>query len=119
MRALALSVVVAGLAGGVAAQEVAQAPGGVVRVLDKTGGEVIDLTLATGETGRWERLEVTMRECRYPVGNPTGDAFALLSIDYEEEDQPLFTGWMIASAPALNPMDNPRYDVWVLRCTTS
>jgi len=25
---------------------------------------------------------------------------------------------MIASSPALNALDHPRYDVWVMRCTT-
>ncbi|MEO0381372.1 MAG: DUF2155 domain-containing protein, partial [Pseudomonadota bacterium] len=27
--------------------------------------------------------------------------------------------WMIASAPALSAMEHARYDVWVMRCTTS
>ncbi len=30
-----------------------------------------------------------------------------------------FSGWMIASSPALNALDNPRYDVWLLRCNNS
>ena len=30
-----------------------------------------------------------------------------------------FAGWMIADSPALNALDHPRYDVWVLRCITS
>ncbi len=34
-------------------------------------------------------------------------------------DGTLFSGWMLASAPALNAMDHPRYDVWALRCITS
>jgi hypothetical protein len=33
-------------------------------------------------------------------------------------DTPVFSGWMIASSPALNAMDHPRYDVWLLRCQT-
>ena len=27
-----------------------------------------------------------------------------------------FQGWMLASSPALNPLDHPLYDVWVLEC---
>ncbi|MGB1970407.1 MAG: DUF2155 domain-containing protein, partial [Paracoccaceae bacterium] len=30
-----------------------------------------------------------------------------------------FMGWMVASSPALNPLDHRRYDVWVLRCAMS
>ena len=33
-------------------------------------------------------------------------------------DQPVFSGWMIASSPALNALDHARYDVWVMRCKT-
>ena len=27
-----------------------------------------------------------------------------------------FTGWMFASSPALNALEHPVYDVWVLDC---
>jgi hypothetical protein len=33
-----------------------------------------------------------------------------------DDETALFEGWLIASAPALNAMDHPRYDVWALRC---
>jgi hypothetical protein len=29
---------------------------------------------------------------------------------------PVFSGWMVASSPALSALDHPRYDVWVLNC---
>ncbi|MEL6363320.1 MAG: DUF2155 domain-containing protein [Pseudomonadota bacterium] len=28
----------------------------------------------------------------------------------------VFTGWMFASSPALNPLEHPVYDVWVIDC---
>ena len=28
----------------------------------------------------------------------------------------VFSGWMFASSPALNPLEHPVYDVWVLSC---
>ena len=99
------------------AETAASAPGGVVRVLDKISGQVTDLTLPAGETGAVGSLAVTLLDCRYPVANPAGDAFALLSIRYRGPD-PVFLGWMIASAPAVSAMDHPRYDVWALRCST-
>ena len=95
--------------------EAASAPGGVVRVLDKSSGRVTDLDLPAGETGSVGSLAVTLLDCRYAVANPAGDAFILLSIRYRDPE-PLFLGWMIASAPAVSAMDHPRYDVWALRC---
>ena len=107
------------MAGAAQAQEAATAPGGVVRVLDKITGDVRDLELQSGEARTAGLLSVELGECRYPIENPAGDAYALLTITYRNRPEPAFRGWMIASAPALNAMDHPRYDVWVLRCITS
>lgn len=95
------------------------APGGTLRLLDKIAGEVRDLTLTNGEVARVGNLAVRLNECRFPSGNPAGDAYALLTIHYDNAPEPIFRGWMIASAPALNALDHQRYDVWALRCTTS
>jgi hypothetical protein len=98
------------------AGEAASAPGGIVRVLDKISGQITDLDLPAGETGEVGSLSVTLLDCRYPVSNPAGDAFVLLSIRNRGPD-PVFLGWMIASAPAVSAMDHPRYDAWALRCS--
>ncbi len=102
-----------------AAQEVVNGPEGEIRVLDKITGAVRDVTIP--ERGRAEvgLLEIRLAECRYPAGNPAGNAYALLTIFYRGQADPVFEGWMIASSPALNPLDHPRYDVWPLRCSTS
>lgn len=89
---------------------------GVVRVLDKLTGTVRDLSLSAGVSEAVGHLTVTMGECRYPQENPTGDAFIQLVIRDEREVEPLFSGWMVASEPALEPFDHPRYDVWALEC---
>lgn len=97
----------------------ANAASGELRVLDKLTGDVTDLILGTGESASLGFLSVTMNECRYPVDNPSGDAFTELLVQDTREAVPLFSGWMLASSPALNAMDHPRYDVWALRCITS
>ena len=107
------------LAAPCAAQETANGDGVVLRALDKIAGVTRDVELPVGATARFGRLEVDNAQCRYPLGNPAGDAFALLRVREAGRDDPVFTGWMIASAPGLNPLDHQRYDVWVLRCMTS
>ncbi|MDW3117075.1 MAG: DUF2155 domain-containing protein [Roseovarius pacificus] len=113
--ALALALLVPQIAG---AQEVAIGTGAVLRGLDKLNGTAIDMQLATGESAELGKLQVTLRECRYPAGDAAGDAYAFLSIRDAAVDTPVFEGWMIASSPALSAMEHPRYDVWVLRCNT-
>lgn len=113
-----LAALMLALASPVAAQQATTAPGGTLRVLDKITGRTQDLEFRNGQTRSVGLLAVTMSECRYPSGNRSGDAYALLTIVYNNAADPVFRGWMIASAPALNALDHPRYDVWALRCST-
>ncbi len=121
MRALALVLALAGapaLAEDVIQLPVNEGAGAVLRGLDKVSGEVEELTLARGETVQFGWLQVTLGECRYPVEDPSGEAFAWLVIREQGEEVPVFEGWMIASSPALDALDHPRFDIWVIRCTT-
>ncbi|MFN7224657.1 MAG: DUF2155 domain-containing protein [Paracoccaceae bacterium] len=112
-----LSLLVLGLAAWpVLAQDMASAPGGTVRFLDKVTGTVADLSLSRGQSVVQGRLTVQLDECRYPRDNPAADAQAHLTIMDATATAPLFAGWMLASSPALSAMDHPRYDVWVLSC---
>jgi hypothetical protein len=99
--------------------QVASSGGALLRGLDKVSGEVTDLNLSVGETVQLGRLAVTLEDCRYPVDDPAGDAYALLLIEAEGMTGPAFEGWMVASSPALSALDHPRYDVWVMRCRSS
>lgn len=118
MKALLIAVLCC-LASAAVGQQASTAPGGIVRVLDKLTGTVTDLELMAGDAQRVGLLTVQLNECRFPRANPSGDAFELLIISYDNADAPIFTGWMIASAPAISALDHYRYDVWALRCITS
>ena len=104
------------LAGGAIAQEAVEAPGGQVRVLDKLTGQITDLDLSRGQSQTVGRLTVGLLECRYPARNPASDSWVHLMITDTSVAEPVFSGWMLESSPALSALDNPRYDVWVLGC---
>lgn len=114
MKRLALALVV--LAGPALAQEMADAPGAKLRVLDKLTGEVQDITLAVGQSQSIGHLTVQVDGCRSPADNTTAEADAYLTIMDARATDPIFAGWMVASSPALSALDHPRYDVWVMRC---
>ena len=107
------------LASGAVAQEVASAPGAVLRWLDKVSGVTTEVDVATGQTVPMGRLKVTLGDCRYPVDDPSSNAFAHLAITDTATGGAAFDGWMIASSPALSALDDPRYDVWLVRCSIS
>ena len=110
---------IAFLASPVAAQQVTSATGGVLRALDKTTGQTVDIEMLAGQTRAFGPLQIAMLDCRYPTGNPSGRAYASLKISETGKPGALFSGWMISSAPALSAMEHQRYDVWVIRCTIS
>lgn len=93
--------------------------GAQLRFLDKVTGIVTDLEIANGTAERISTMAIAVYDCRVPADNPSGDAYALLRIDSDLVEGPVFQGWMIASAPALSAMDHPRYDLWVLGCSSS
>lgn len=113
IRALLLA---AALTAPAAAQEVARADGALLRGLDKISGWTTDLPVLVGEAVRYGRLQVRLGECRYPAGDPSSDAYAQLTIADVSQNVTLFSGWMIASSPALSALDDARYDVWVVSC---
>ena len=89
-----------------------------LRGLDTLRGAAEDITMRVGETVRFGHLEITADSCRVPEADPAGDAYAFLRIRDIREAEPRFSGWMFASSPALSPLDHPRYDVWVLSCSS-
>lgn len=89
----------------------------ILRGIDKLDGTSANLIVGNEIARKFGLLEIQLGECRYPEDNPSGEAFAFLTI--REASEVIFSGWMIASSPALNALDHQRYDVWVLRCRVS
>lgn len=118
IRVLAAALCVLGTVGA-AQQQTSLAPGAMLRGLDKVSGRTTDFELRAGTAAQYGRLTIRLNECRFPAGNPSGDAYAGLRILEKDVTEPVFDGWMVASSPALSAMDHSRYDVWVIRCITS
>ena len=102
-----------------AAEEVASAPGAVLRGLDKVSGVTTDIDIRVGDTANFGRLSISLTDCRYPVADPASNAYAQLIVFSPADQRPIFDGWMIATSPALSALDDARYDIWVLRCMSS
>jgi hypothetical protein len=107
------------LAGTGYAQEVESASGAALRWLDKVSGVTTEIEMATGETAEMGGLQVTLSDCRFPTEDPTSNAYAHLTISDRANGQTIFAGWMIASSPALSALDDPRYDIWLKRCSNT
>jgi hypothetical protein len=95
-------------------------PFAMLRALDKISGLVTDIRAESGVPVTYQRLTITVTECREPPAEEPTDAFAYITItDSKLDNGAVFSGWMFASSPALSAMDHQRFDVWVLSCATS
>ncbi len=91
----------------------------VLQGLDKVTARVSTLSAPIGATVRFGTLEVVVRYCdkRPPEETPESAAFVdIWQARRGESAVSLFRGWMFASSPALNALEHPVYDIWVLDC---
>ncbi len=101
--------------------ETVEHSGATIRQLDKMTGRITTFEMQAGSEESVERLRVRLGSCRSPEGNAQHGTIAFLEVwDTKDEDEgAVFAGWMFAESPALSAMDHPRYDLWVISCTTS
>lgn len=94
----------------------------VLQGLDKVTARVQTFEAAIGQTVTFGTLQITVRACdRTPPTEPPESAAFLDIYEAKQDEQrsDLFHGWMFASSPALNALEHPVYDVWVLECKVS
>lgn len=100
--------------------ETMPAPGARLRQLDKMTGRTQTVEIAAGADATVDRLKIRVQTCRAPADNAQHGTMAFLQIwdTKHAPAEPAFSGWMFAESPALSALDHPRYDVWVISCTT-
>jgi len=114
-------------AGNAPADAAANAPSGpkvaMLQGLDKTTARVTKFEAPVGQMVSFGTLQITVRDCRKRPPEEEPESAAYLDIDEVLQGQAapkhIFSGWMFASSPALNSLEDPVYDVWVLDCRTT
>jgi hypothetical protein len=129
MKAVALVMLL--LAAGVAVAQTAlrQRPTGqeaVIGVMDKRLGTSAEFRLKPGEQFRFGRLSGTLRGCERTAPwepQPEEGAFVQLvettpprTRQDQAQARTIFSGWLFARSPSLNPLSHPVYDVWLKAC---
>jgi len=97
----------------------------VLGALDKRLGTTAEFTLSPGERFTFGRLSGILRTCEktQPFERRQSAAFVQIvdtprAIARGEQPRPrtVFSGWMFAESPSLNPMQHPVYDIWLKSC---
>ena len=91
----------------------------ILQGLDKVTARISTIEAPLGETVVFGTLRIVARAChkRPPEEPPESSAFLdIVDLKPGQAPEPLFTGWMFASSPALSALEHPVYDVWVVDC---
>jgi len=119
-RILALTLL-AGLASPAAAATISN-PIAAFSGLDKITGRITNFDVYMDETVQFGALQITPRVCYTRPPTETQRTSVFLEVDQvslKGGSERIFTGWMFADSPALNAIDHPVYDIWLVDCKQS
>jgi hypothetical protein len=87
--------------------------------LDKVTAGVKQLPIGLNQTSQFRTLKITPRVCytRDPREPPRTSTFVEVDeILIDGKQKRIFTGWMFAESPGLNPLVHPVFDLWLTGC---
>jgi hypothetical protein len=88
--------------------------------LDKVTALVKPLAIELNKTGTFRTLKITPRVCytRDPKEPPRTSTFVEVDeVLFDGQEKRIFTGWMFAESPGLNPLVHPVFDLWLTGCS--
>ncbi len=90
-----------------------------MQAMDKITGRVSEIDVPVNGIANFGSFSILVRKCvtKSPEETPENTAFVDV-VDNYKTDEPvnIFKGWMFSSTPALNAVEHPIYDVWLLKC---
>lgn len=117
-RGLAAGLCLLVLAGPALAETIAN-PVAEFSGLDKITGRITNFDVYINETVQFGALQITPRACytRPPTETQRTSVFVEVDqVSLRRNVTRIFTGWMFADSPALNAIDHPVYDIWLMDC---
>ena len=121
MRRILALTLLAGLASPAAAATISN-PIAAFSGLDKITGRITNFDVYMDETVQFGALQITPRVCYTRPPTETQRTSVFLEVDQvslKGGSERIFTGWMFADSPALNAIDHPVYDIWLVDCKQS
>ena len=90
----------------------------VIQGLDKITARIQTFEVDVGKKYKFGVLDIFVERCIFskPIFKPESLAFIKIKDNSDRLSEVKFNGWMFASSPALNALENPVYDVSILAC---
>ncbi|MBQ8750375.1 MAG: DUF2155 domain-containing protein [Alphaproteobacteria bacterium] len=94
----------------------------LMQAMDKVTGRVNKITVPVNSKVSYGDFSFVLRSCKKRPAEETPENFAFVDVadkSFGEEEYNIFRGWMLSSAPGVNAIEHPIYDVWLLECVDS
>ena len=90
----------------------------VIQGLDKITARIKTFEVAVSKTYKFGVLDIFVERCVFskPIFKPESLAYVRIKDNSDRLSEVKFKGWMFASSPALNALENSVYDISVLAC---
>ena len=91
----------------------------LLQAMDKITGRVSEIEVPVNAEVKFGSFSIVVRACKATPPEETPENYAFVDVADTSKDGKLFNifkGWMMSSSPALNAVEHPIYDVWLLKC---
>ena len=90
-----------------------------MQAMDKITGRVSIIEVPVGGAVSFGTFSIVVRSCKARTEEEVPENFAFVDVadkSFDKEEYNIFKGWMLSSSPAVNAVEHPIYDVWLLKC---
>ena len=90
----------------------------VIQGLDKITARIKTFEVNVSQTYKFGVLDIFVERCVFskPIFKPESLAYIRIKDNSDRLSEVKFKGWMFASSPALNALENSVYDISILAC---
>ena len=90
----------------------------VIQGLDKITARIKTFEVDISQTYKFGVLDIFVERCVFskPIFKPESLAYIRIKDNSDRLSEVKFKGWMFASSPALNALENSVYDISILAC---
>ena len=90
----------------------------VIQGLDKITARIETFEVDVSQTYKFGVLDIFVERCIFskPIFKPESLAYIKIKDNSDRLSEVEFKGWMFASSPALNALENSVYDISILAC---
>jgi hypothetical protein len=88
--------------------------------LDKVSAAVKQMPIVLNQTETFRSLKITPRVCITSDPSEPPRTATFVEVDeilFDGSEKRVFSGWMFAESPGLNPMVHPVFDIWLTGCS--